>query len=124
MTDIDDRIAHLEAEIAELKAQHTPSAPVPERPAKPPSWAQQSTNVGMAYCGPPSVTPTGDGAVWVREKRSDGSWRDPFGQWRYASGELIPKTVEPHPAGPERTPAHAEAVQLLDRIVETTVIKE
>jgi hypothetical protein len=120
MTDTDDKIAHLKAEIAELraelKAQHTPQAPAPEKPAKPPSWAQHSTNVGMAYSGPPSVTPTGDGAVWVRDKRPNGSWRDPFGQWRFASGELIPRQVEPRPIGPERSPAHQQAIDLLDAL--------
>jgi hypothetical protein len=44
--------------------------------------------------------------------------------WRYQSGELIPRQIEPRPIGPERDHQHQQAVELLDRIVETTPGKE
>jgi hypothetical protein len=58
-------------------------------------------------------------SVNVKERRPDGSWRDPGagGAWRYASGEFIPIVPNPMPRGPARTPEHEMSVRLADDIV-------
>jgi hypothetical protein len=86
----------------------------------PPKWAGGGANTGAHYSGPPSVPQVARGETWIRERRPDGSWKDPSGMWRYASGELIPATILPRPSGPERDHQHEHSVQILDRIVELT----
>ena len=101
------------------QAEPKPPPRVPEIPKWAGSGGDPITGIGtgVTYTGPPSVVPTGDGVSWVKERRANGDWKDPFGQWRYASGELIPRTIEPQPIGPDRDPKHQQDVELLDRIV-------
>jgi hypothetical protein len=114
--------AALEERVRRLEARLEPKPP--ERAPAVPKWAGSGgdpitgTGTGSSYVGPPSVVPTADSVVWVRERRPDGSWKDPCGQWRYASGELIPRQVEPRPSGPQRDHQHAENVALLDNMLE------
>jgi hypothetical protein len=118
MTATDDEIAHLKAEIAELKAKHTPHPPAPEKPARPPAWAPQTdgTNVGMNFQGEPS--PPSGGQNWIRARRPDGSWFDPnINQWRYSSGGLIPATIEPRPLAADDQRLRGN-VKLLDQLIE------
>src|SRR6516162_4020506 len=102
MPDNSERIARLEAELAELRAEMTakqsPRTPAPSSPAKPPSWAPQTDNCGMNYTGEPSQL-GGGGISWVRHRRENGDWFDPnSGQWRdRATGAAIPATIEPRP---------------------------
>jgi hypothetical protein len=105
--------AGLEERIKVLEERSEPKPP--PRVPPPPAWAGSGENTGSGYCGPPTIAASGTN--WVRERKPDGSWRDPFGQWRYESGELIPRTIEPPPVGPARDPQHQQAVELLDRIV-------
>ena len=113
--------AKLGERVRQLEERSEPK-PAPRVPP-PPAWAGSGGDpitgigTGVTYAGPPSVVPTGDGVNWVRERRANGDWKDPFGQWRYASGELIPRTIEPQPIGPDRDPKHQQDVELLDRIV-------
>jgi hypothetical protein len=113
--------AALEERVRQLEAKAEPKPPprVPEIPKWAGSGGDPITGIGtgVTYTGPPSVVPTGDGVSWVKERRANGDWKDPFGQWRYASGELIPRTIEPQPIGPDRDPKHQQDVELLDRIV-------
>jgi hypothetical protein len=114
------RNAALEERIRILEEKLSPPAPVPERLAKPPSWAQQSTNVGMAYCGEPSTPQTGDGQVWIKVDPKTGYRKFPDGLLRDDSGNVVPHpiagVVDRRPVGPPRSPAHEEAVKLLDRL--------
>jgi hypothetical protein len=108
--------AALEERVRQLEAR---AEPKPQTPAAKPPWATQSERTGLLYAGGPSVPQhAADGVSWVKERRPDGSWKDPCGQWRYASGELIPRQAEPRPAGPERGHQHAESVELLDNMIE------
>jgi hypothetical protein len=122
-----ERIARLESQVAKLThlvEEKLSPPPAPRVPEKPP-WAGSGENTGASWSGPPSVPQhAADGISWVKERKENGDWRDVSGHWRDSSGQLIVKPIEPRPAGPERTTAHAEAVQLLDRIVETTPLKE
>jgi hypothetical protein len=122
------RNARLEAEVKKLTqlVETKLSTPAPQpRVPEIPKWAGSGGDpitgigTGVTYTGPPSVVPTGDGVNWVKERRANGDWKDPFGQWRYQSGELIPRTIEPSPVGPQRDPQHDQNVALLDRIVPT-----
>jgi hypothetical protein len=110
--------AALEERIKVLEARLEPKPPprVPEIPA----WAGSGDpNMTGMNAPAPSVVPTGDGVNWIRERRANGDWKDPFGQWRYQSGELIPRQIEPQPLGPQRDHQHDQNVALLDRIVPT-----
>src|SRR6516162_2020746 len=123
-----ERIARLEAELAELKAKQAPRPP--STPSKPPAWAQQSTNVGMAYSGPPSVPQRADngGPVGIAVDAKTGHRKFPDGLVRDQFGEVVPHSIanatEIRPVLQSRSPAHEMAVELLDRIVETTPVKE
>jgi hypothetical protein len=119
LTTKDDRIAALEARIQALEAERqakSPAAPiaVPQKPAPRPAWISQSDdNVGMNYSGKP--TPSYGGESWVRERKPDGSWKDPnSGQWRDSSGRPVPVTPEAPPRLQERSPQHEQAVRILD----------
>jgi hypothetical protein len=111
----------LEERVRQLEAR---AEPKPQTPTAKPPWATQSERTGILHAGEPSVEPTGDGQVWVRERKPDGSWKDPHGQWRYASGELIPRVPEPRPIGPERGHQHAESVELLDNMLQRDAARE
>jgi hypothetical protein len=114
-----DQIAALEARITALESElHRAKAPpAPATPAKPPSWAQQSTNVGMAYCGEPSVPQHGaSGTVGITRVAED-RYRYPDGIIRDGSGRIAPinPAAEARPAGPNRSAAHEMAVEILER---------
>ena len=123
MTDTDDRIARLEAEIAALKAQLAPPAPVPERPAKPLAWAPQGdgSNVGVNFQGRPSVVPTGDGQVWIKLDPQTGYRKFPDGLLRDDSGAIVPHPIAgvstERPIGRLHDAKHTEEIEILDRIV-------
>jgi hypothetical protein len=114
-----ERIARLEAELAELKAK---GAPRPSStPSKPPAWAQQSTHVGMAYCGPPSVPQRAEsgGPVGIAIDAKTGHRKFPDGLVRDQFGEVVPhssiiKAPEDKPVLPSRSVAHEMAIQILD----------
>jgi hypothetical protein len=122
MTDnTENRIADLEAQLAELraelKAKQSPRTPVPSSPAKPPSWAPQHDNCGMNYTGEPSH-PGGGGISWVRQRRANGDWLDPnSGQWRDSSGAAVPVTPETRPLAADDQRLRGN-VELLDQLLE------
>ena len=107
--------AGLEERIKVLEERSEPKPP--PRVPPPPAWAGSGENTGSAYCGAPTIAPSG--TSWVRERRPNGDWRDPSGMWRTAEGTLVPRVLEPRPVGPERDTQHQQAVELLDRIVGT-----
>jgi hypothetical protein len=111
---LEARNAALEQRIKVLEARLEPK-PAP-RVAPPPAWAGSGENTGSGYCGAPTIAASG--TSWIKERRENGDWKDPFGQWRYASGELIPRTIEPQPIGPVRDWQHDEAVRTLDNMIE------
>jgi hypothetical protein len=118
--------AALEERIKEIEARLEPKPP--ERAPAVPKWAGSGgdpitgTGVGSSYSGAPSVVPTGDGVSWIKERRPDGAWKDPFGMWRDAANQVIPHQiagiVERRPVGPERDPRHEDAVRTLDNMIE------
>jgi hypothetical protein len=114
--------ARLEELMQRIEAKLSPPAPQPQALPKPPAWAQQSTNVGMGYCGPPSVSQKGAAGIVGVKPDAQGNWIDPFGQKRDSSGALIPHSiagmVERGPAGPERSEQHRQKVELLDQLIE------
>jgi hypothetical protein len=116
-----ERLGRLEAQVAKLtqlvEAKLSPPAPKPQTPATPPAWAAQNERTGVLWSGPPSVAQVASGESWVRERKENGDWKDPSGQWRSQTGELIVKPF-PHPIGPERTSSHQTAIDLLDRLIE------
>jgi hypothetical protein len=113
---LEHSLAEIKALLTELTARLPPAPKPPERVPQPPKWAGSGgENTGSSYCGPPSAPTTG-GETWVRERRENGDWRDPSGHWRDSSGQLVPAVSPPRPAGPERTPAHQQAIELLDRL--------
>lgn len=115
MPDQTKELAELRAEIERLKAR-LPPPPAPPAPPKPvPGMAPQG-DYGMHYGGPPSAASGGES--WVKERRPDGSWKDPnSGQWRYASGEFVPVAPAPPIRLQQRTPEHEMAVRLSDAII-------
>jgi hypothetical protein len=113
---LEAQLAELRAELKTLKAERAPVIPAPPKPAAPPSWPQ-SENVGVNYTGGPSA-PAG-GVTWIR-RLPGGDWIDPSGHRRSETGELITGTAAPRPIGPERDPRHQQAVELLDGIVQST----
>jgi hypothetical protein len=126
--------ARLEAEVNKLKqlveAKLSPPAPQPQTPPKPPAWAQQSQFTGVAYSGPPSVPQRADngGPVGIAVDAKTGHRKFPDGLVRDQFGEVVPHSIanatEIRPVLQSRSPAHEMAVELLDRIVETTPVKE
>ena len=110
------------AELKELK-ERLPPPPTPTRTTAPPVWTGSPNPSGLDYAGPPpppSGARTGGFGSYRKETRPDGAWRDPFGQWRSQTGELVtPRSVAPV-RGPQRDPGHQQAIDLLDRTVERT----
>jgi hypothetical protein len=104
---LEERIKALEAKLAPPPVPRVPEAP---------KWAGSGGDglTGSQFPGPPSVAPTGDAISWVKERRTNGDWRDPSGHWRDMSGQLI-ITPLPRPIGPERDPRHQQAVEILER---------
>jgi hypothetical protein len=112
------RNAALEERIKALEAKLAPTVPKP--PAPPPAWAEQSTNVGMAYSGEPSVpqrVTSGIANVTVdpvtgHRKMPDGLVRDDLGQ---VVPHEIGRTIKQKSVGIERTAQHQQAVEILER---------
>ena len=107
----------IKAALNEIKDRLPTPKPEPRSPA-PPAWAGSGENTGASYSGPPSVPQhAAAGISWVKERKENGDWRD-------SSGQLIVKPITPPSVGPSRDAQHQQSIELLDRIVSTTPIKE
>jgi hypothetical protein len=113
--------ARLEALEAELRLSKAPPPP-PPAPAKPPAWAQQSTNVGMLYCGEPSVPQVARGVSWIRTDPKTGYRKFPDGLLRDETGAIVPHPVAgvsaERPIGRPHDAKHTDEIKILDRIVD------
>jgi hypothetical protein len=116
---LDDRITAIEAALKRIEEKLTPAAPKP--PPAPPKWVAPQGDYGSSFAGPPSETSSGSHDPWGgyrKQVRPDGAWRDPSGIWRDVTGVIItPRSTEPRPVGPERTPEHEMAVRLADALI-------
>jgi hypothetical protein len=134
MTDVEDRIAalearneNLEAEVLKLRRANEPLQPKPPQnlPGQGPRLPGPGGMTGQLYCGAPSegTTSTGGGS------HSFNPWRTgPGGKKEYAPDGVLrdPKTGEaisgyhrgsaPDAVLPVRTHAHQAHVELLDRL--------
>jgi hypothetical protein len=115
-----ERHARLEAEVRELRTLIQPPAPAPVRTTAPPAWAAPQGDYGANYGGPPStpqlVTRGGSGIVGVEKDPHTGRWKDPSGQWRDSEGALVTPVTGIPVRGPERSPAHEQAIRLADEL--------
>jgi hypothetical protein len=112
------RQKRLEETLARIEERLVPQPPAPAKPTAAPPWAAQSDNVGM-NATTPSTTSGGGHDPWggyKRETRADGAVKDVSGQWRTPEGHLVDAATGLPIRGPERTPAHEQAVQLADKL--------
>src|SRR3954462_2051180 len=100
LSQLNARVAKVEAENAALKSRLEPKpAPKPKPPVPMHGTTQIDPNgrSGQSYGGPP--TRQGGGAGLVKERRGNGDWKAPDGIWRDREGNALPKEQQPRPIG-------------------------
>src|SRR4051812_2215237 len=115
LSQLNARLAKVEAENAALKARLEPKPAPKPKPAVPMYGTTQIDSSGMtgqSYGGAPTMTAGGE--TWVKERRGNGDWKSPDGIWRDKEGHALPKEQQPAPVGPPAPRTFVDDV--IDRI--------